>query len=333
LLCAYFGWCSLKGDEKDAWIRAAAITFAATGGTSFRNADLTDADFTAAKLKSIDFRKANLTRTRWHNTNKLDLVRPGTSYLSSVVVRELVRTLQGQGKNFNQFSLRGVNLQGANLADASFIGADLNQANLQNADLSRAKLVQTSLYEADLAGATLTGVTIGDWGITSYTQLQGVRCRYVFMRLSTTDDSNPRRKPDNWKEEFGDGDFADFIKPIVDTLDFYHNEGVDPRAIAISFKQLAENHPDAELEIAAMEKRGQDKFLLRAATAAHADYSQLNTEYFTTYNQVKALTEAGIQVLLAEEDSRVSSLETMVQTALQRPSFYAQNYHDKSSDP
>lgn len=78
------------------------------------------------------------------------------------------------------------------------------------------------------------------------------------------------------------GEFGDFIKPIFDTLDLYHNQGVDPRAIAISFKQLAENHPHAELEIVAMEKRGQDKFLLRAKTAATADKSELSAEYFAT---------------------------------------------------
>ncbi|MEQ9667037.1 hypothetical protein [Coleofasciculus sp. G2-EDA-02] len=138
-------------------------------------------------------------------------------------------------------------------------------------------------------------------------------------------DPEPRRKPDNREEEFEDGDFADFIKPIVDTLDLYHNQGVDPRAIAISFKQLAENNPEAELEIVAMEKRGKDKFLLRAATAPGADHSKLNTEYFKTYNQIKALAEAEVQALLAEKDSRISSLETMVETALQRPNFYTRN--------
>ncbi|QLE52601.1 hypothetical protein FD724_31875 (plasmid) [Nostoc sp. C057] len=31
-----------------------------------------------------------------------------------------------------------------------------------------------------------------------------------------------------------------FIKPIFDTLDLYQNQGFDPRAIAISFKQQGE---------------------------------------------------------------------------------------------
>ncbi|MDF5714734.1 MAG: hypothetical protein PUP93_12820 [Rhizonema sp. NSF051] len=101
------------------------------------------------------------------------------------------------------------------------------------------------------------------------------------MRSLTSEDPNPRRKPDNWDETFADGDFAYFIKPIVDTLDLYHNQGVDPRAIAISFKQLAENHPEAELRIVGMEVRGEDKFLLRAKTATTVDKSELNALLLT----------------------------------------------------
>jgi hypothetical protein len=142
-------------------------------------------------------------------------------------------------------------------------------------------------------------------------------------------DQNPHRKPDNWNETFANGDFADFIKPIVDTLDLYHNSGVDPRAIAIAFKTLAENNPEAELEIVAMEKRGSDKFLLRAKTADLADKSELSEEYFEIYNQLKALVEQELKALLAEKDSRISSLETMVKTALQSPKFYTETYHNQ----
>ena len=339
LLNAYIGWRALARDRQHAWIREIAIAFAATGGTSFRGADLTDADFTRAVLKSTDFQKAILTRTCWHQTQKLDRVRPGTTYLQNAQLRQLLLTGQGQDQNFDHTDLRGVNLQAANLQDASFIGANLSAANLQDADLSRAKLVQTQLDRTDLTGATLTGAYIEDWGITGETQLDGVRCKYVFMRLPTKEDPDSCRKPDNRQEEFEDGGFGDFIKPIIDTLDLYHSQGVDPRALAIAFKQLAENNPEAELEIVAMEKRGRDKFLLRAKTATTADKSELSQEYFETYNQLKALPEREIKLLMAGKDNRIRSLENMVETALQRPSFYAQNYQnqgdtmsDKSSD-
>jgi hypothetical protein len=51
-LSAYMGWKALSGDEQFAFVRQIAITFAALGsGTSFRGADLTDANFTQATLK------------------------------------------------------------------------------------------------------------------------------------------------------------------------------------------------------------------------------------------------------------------------------------------
>ncbi|MBD2565628.1 MULTISPECIES: pentapeptide repeat-containing protein [Nostoc] len=329
LFISYIVLQAMEGDEKYSLIWNIAVAFAASGGTSFYNADLTDANFTAATLKSTDFRKANLTRTCFNKTKKLDLVRPGTTYLQKAKVVNVLVTGQGQDKNFDRDDLRGVNFQEANLVDASFIGADLSGANLQDADLSRAKLVQTQLNGTDLTGATLTGAYIQDWGITTDTKFDGVRCEYVYMRLPTKENPDPLRKPDNHKEVFADGEFGDFIQPIFDTLDLYHNQGVDPRAIAISFKQLAENHPEAELEIVAMEKRGQDKFLLRAKTAGTADKSQLSAEYFDSYNQLKGLPEREIKLLLAEKDNQIRRLENMVMTALERPSFYSNTQIEK----
>ncbi|MBV8887567.1 MAG: pentapeptide repeat-containing protein [Chroococcidiopsidaceae cyanobacterium CP_BM_RX_35] len=330
----YIGWRTVAGDEKFALIRSITIAFAATGGTSFRGADLTNADFTSATLKSTDFRGAILTRTCWAQAKKLDRVRPGTTYLRNVQLRQWLMG-NGRNKDFDRQVLRGVNLKGANLANASFIGADLSEANLQNADLFRAKLVQTQLDETDLTEATLTGACIEDWGITSHTKLDGVRCEYVFMRdvKQGDPDPNPRRKPDNWNETFQEGDFADFIKPIADTLDLYHNQNVDPRTITLSFKQLADNHPEAELEIVAMEKRGGDKLLLRAKTAPEANHSELSAEYFSTYEQLKSLPENALIYIIADKDHQIRLLaeqvDTALKTAIERPSIHAETYHSQ----
>lgn len=321
LLNIYISWRAMKGDQKYSLIRNIAVPFAATGGTSFRGANLTNADFTQAILKSTDFRNTTLICSRWYQAKMLDRVRPGLTYLQNAQVRQLLVTRQGQDTNFDGENLRGINLQAANLADTSFIGADLSEANLQDANLSRAKLKQTQLDATDLTGATLTGAYIEDWGITNTTKLHGVRCEYVFMHLPTKEDPDPLRKPDNKLEEFADGDFADFIKPIFDTLDLYHNQGVDPRAIAIALKNLAENHPEAELEIVGMEKRGDDKILLRAKTAAGSDKSQLSAEYFDDYNKSKALQQSQ-QLLLLERSDRIRSLENMITTAFGQPKNY-----------
>ena len=334
------GWKALKEDETWSATRSVIIFIACLFGTKFEEANLEDTNFEEAILKNTNFNEAKLVRVYLHGVKKIELSRIEGSYLKNLRVRQLLIKGDGENQNFDYQNLRGVNLQGANLANASFKGADMSKANLQGADLSRAKLVQTQLDEANLTGAILTGATIEDWGITSHTKLDGVKCSYVFMRLTTEDDRKPnrRRKPDNWEEEFKDGDFADFIKPIVDTLDLYHNQRVDPRAIAIALKRLAENHPDAKLKIVAMEKRGRDNLLLRLATALGADLSQLNGEYFQMYNEIKALAEIQ-KKLLAEQDNRISTLENTiqifventVQTLPQRPSYHIEieNYQNK----
>ncbi|MDJ0688318.1 MAG: pentapeptide repeat-containing protein [Xenococcaceae cyanobacterium MO_188.B32] len=65
----YIGQRALKKKERDPWVRFFAISFAARGGTSFLGSDLTEANFTEARLKSTDLRKANLTGVCWHRSN------------------------------------------------------------------------------------------------------------------------------------------------------------------------------------------------------------------------------------------------------------------------
>ena len=345
-LSAYVSWRALTGDRKHAFMRTIAIAFTATGGTSFRGADLTDADFTWATLKSTNFRGANLTRTNWFQTQKLDRAVVGRTYLNNPQVRQLVITREGQDKNLDGLNLRGVNLQGANLTDASFIGADLSEANLQDANLSRAKLKQTQLDATDLTGACLTGACIEDWGITPETKLDGVQCDYIFMRNPTKDNPNPRRKPDNWADTFKDGDFADFIAPLIKTLlDLYHNQQANPRAVQLAFNELVENNPGAELSVIAVETRGKnnDKLLIRAKVAEDANTSELSAEYLANYNRYKALPSEILRSLLEEKDKTILMLAGQVdhalKTAIERPSIYAQTYQnqgdtmpDKSSE-
>ncbi|MBW4616235.1 MAG: pentapeptide repeat-containing protein [Desmonostoc vinosum HA7617-LM4] len=240
LLIFYIGWRALKGDERQAWTRSFEIIFAATRGTSFRDADLTDADFTRATLKNTDFSNSILTRTCFHQAIILSFVCPGATYLGHTQIRNLLVTGQGQGQNFDYQDLWGINLKGANLTDASFVGADLSKANLHKANLSRAKLVKTQLNGTDLTDATVTGAYIEDWGITKDTKFDGVKCEYIYTCLPTSENPHPFRKPYNSQKTFVDGEFCDLIEQIFDTLDLYH-QGNNIHAIATSHQQNVRN--------------------------------------------------------------------------------------------
>jgi uncharacterized protein YjbI with pentapeptide repeats len=211
LLGTYIGWRALVKDNKFTAIRDLAITFVAQGGTSFRGANLTDANFTEATLKNADFRAANLTRTRWFHAQKLHLACVGNSYLQFPQVQQLVITGIGQNETFDNLNLQGINLQQSHLTDASFIGTNLTEANLRQTDLSRAKLIKTQLDKADLFGTCLTGAYIQDVEITSTGQLRGIECQYIFTRLPTQENRDPARIPEDYRQIFKPGELANFM--------------------------------------------------------------------------------------------------------------------------
>lgn len=348
-LSAYVSWQALRSAQQYNLVRKVAVTIAAIGGTRFRSADLTNANFTKATLKAVQFNRAILTRACWFQSRKLDFADVAGTYLATPKVRQLVVSKDGSNQNYDRLALQGINLQDGHLEDASFIAADLSGATLQKANLCRAKLVQTQLYHADLTSACLTGAYIQDWAIATDTKLEQVECEYIYTRLPTKDDPDPCRKPDNKSENFKPGDFSDFIAPIIKTLDLYrqqnidpravtfktldlyHHQGIDPGAAAIALQQLAENHPHAGLEVVALEGRGQDKIRLQAKVVGNSDRAQLSAEYFANYSEIKALPYKDMQALLAgiaEKDQRIRSLENMVVTAIQSHKFYAETYYN-----
>lgn len=281
LLGTYIGWRGMAGDEKHAWVRPFAIAFAATGGTSFRDADLTDADFTNATLKSTDFRKANLKRTCWHQAKMLDRVRPGETYLQDTKLRQLIVTGQGQGKNFDGLNLRELNLSGANLANVSFIGTDFYQSSLKEADLTGSLLVRTHFESTDLTGATLTGACIEDWVVTRTTKLYDVKCKYVFMKFSGTGDKRDQIPP---KGEFKNDDFILFVQSVLDTIKLYHEHDVNPHLALYVLQSLSEDY-QCTLEVVKIEKRGESGAIIEVKIPGSLNQEKLKETYYEKYNQ------------------------------------------------
>ena len=218
----YLGWHSLQSEGRYSGIQTIAVNLAAVGGTSFRKADLTDADLTNAVIPSTDFAQAKLVRTCWKGVKQFDRIRTGNTHLKYRPLRELLRTGDGQNKNFDGQDLRGLNLQGANLTNASFIAANLSHSTLKNANLTGAKLVRTQLDKTDLTRTILTRACIQNWMITTRTQVNGIQCEYIFTRLPSLDSSdvNPRRQPEDWNQIFKPGEFTDYIlKKLYDRVD------------------------------------------------------------------------------------------------------------------
>ncbi|MEZ2232419.1 pentapeptide repeat-containing protein [Microcoleus sp.] len=259
----YIMWRALAGDEKHALIRSIAIAFAATGGTSFRNADLTDANFTEATLKSTDFRTANLTRTCFRNTAKLDRARVGNSILADTRVRELLVTSNGYKKSYVGANLQGANLIGVNLNYANLKQANLSEATLHQANLQFANLTETQALATDFTAAYFTGACLEAWNIDGNTKLDRVDCRFVYLLEYPKPGTDDReRRPHHISKCFEPGDFDKLYKKIMATMQILLKDGINPEAFVAAFQKLMQDFPDITRDsIQGIEKKENDVLL------------------------------------------------------------------------
>ena len=278
-----------------------AINFATKVGTSFNGADLTDAKFTGARLKSTDLRQANLTRVCWYGTKMLDNARLGDSYLKDTQLRQWLIG-KGTNQNFNGKSLQGVNLKRANLTDASFIEADLSEANLQYADLSRAKLIKTQLDDTNL-----TGACIEDWNINIETNLEGVICDYIYLKQGQQE-----RRPSNPNRNFKPGEFAKLVKKSVETVDLIFKKGVDWRAVAYSIKNTQVLNENTPIAIQSIENRGDGVVLIKVNVAQNADKGKIESDFWKGYEFANKTLKEQYEVRLLDKDKEINRLFTIV---------------------
>jgi len=289
----YVAWRALAGDEKYALIRTVAIVFAATGGTSFRNADLTDANFTEATLKSTDFRTANLTRTCFRNTEKLDRARVGNSILADTRVRELLVTRNGYKKSYVDANLQGANLTGANLNEANLKQANLSEATLHQANLEWANLTETQALATDFTAASFTGACLEAWNIDGNTKLDRVDCRFVYLLENPKPGTDDReRRPYHISKCFEPGDFEKMYKKIMETVQILLKDGINPEAFTAAFQKLMKEFPDITPEsIQGFEKKEND-VLLTLKVPEGTDKGKLEQTWDEVYQALEAQRQA-----------------------------------------
>ena len=305
IFSAYIGWRSLKGDERDPWIRSYAIAFAATGGTSFHGADLTDADFTGAILKKTDFRTANLTRTRFYEAKKLDFARPGNTILSNPAVLNLLVTLNGRNKPYIGANLKGANLIGADLKEANFNNADIIQATFQGANLEWANLTLTQAVGTNFTKAHITGACVEAWNIESTTILDNVDCRFVYLLKDPKPGTDNReRRPSSG--EFQPGEFTKLFEEVLNTVDLIFQNGIDWKAFVNAFDQVQNQNRDTELAIQSIENKGDSVVVVKVAVPENADKEKIHSDFTQNYQLSLAAVEEKYKAVLQAKDEEIN---------------------------
>jgi len=313
LFSGYIAWRSLKGDEKFALVRSAGIALAAVGGTTFRGADLTNANFTQATLKSTNFtntwkkneqgkrleRETVLEKVCWHDAKKLDRARVGNSILANPAVRELLVTRNGYKKSYIDANFRTANLNGVNLEDANLTWADLSCATLRYANLKNANLLETLVLDTDCTGATLTGACLEAWNIDSHTNLDQVDCQYVYLLRDQQE-----RRPSSG--DFAPGEFTKLFQEALNTVDLIFRNGVDWKAFVAAFQTVQVENDGTELTIQSIENKGDGVVVVRVSVPVEADKAKIHSEFNHSYDVAVKALEAKYHAELKAKDEQIT---------------------------
>ncbi|MEH2114028.1 MAG: pentapeptide repeat-containing protein [Nostoc sp.] len=304
IVSAYIGWRSLAGNEQYAWVRSFAIAFAATGGTSFRNADLTDADLTGAILKNTDFRKADLTRTRFYEAKKLDFARVDNSILAKGDILNLLVTGNGRGKSYAGANLKGANLISADLKEANLKDADITEATFQGTCLEWANLTLAQAVGTNFTSAQMTGACVEAWNIESTTKLDNVDCRFIYLLENPKPETNDReRRPSSG--DFQRGEFTKLFEEVLNTVDLIFRDGIDWKAFVNAFQKVQDQNADTELALQSIENKGDGVVVVKVGVPDGADKEKIHSDFTQNYQLALQAVEEKYKAQLQAKDEQI----------------------------
>ncbi|WP_249067283.1 pentapeptide repeat-containing protein [Argonema antarcticum] len=306
LLSSYIGWRALAGDPKFpfVFVRSLAISIAAANGTSFHEADLTNANFTQAKLKNTDLTNANLTRTRFCQAKQLDLAKVNDTILINSSVRELLISANGKHKSYLGANLRGANLIGADLSYANLKEADITDVTFQKANLEWGNLTLAQAIGTDFTSAQMTGVCVEGWNIESNTKLHNVDCRFVYLLEYPKPGTDDReRRPSSG--EFKPGEFTKLFEEVLTTVDLIFDKGIDWKAFITAFKKVQVENEDTELTIQSIENKGDGVIVVRVSVPLDANKEKIHSDFTQNYALALKAVEEKYKAELQAKDREI----------------------------
>ncbi|NEO57627.1 MAG: CHAT domain-containing protein [Okeania sp. SIO3B5] len=292
-------------DENNIFLLRLAIAIGTLGGTCFKNANLTDANFSHAILKSTDFRFANTTRTFWRQTKYLKFARVETTILNNLKVRDLLITGDGRDKQYIGANLRGANLISADLSNANFKLADLSESSLQAANLNNANLTETLARGTNFTTARMSGTCLEVWNIDHTTILDNVESKYIYLLEEPKPETDDReRRPSSGY--FQKGDFTKLFQEVLNTVDLIFRNGVDAKAFTSSFKKVQVENQGIPMEIKSMENKGDGVIVVKIDVPPKTNKEKIHQEFVQIYDETVIALEEKYQKQLAGIEKQVS---------------------------
>jgi len=297
-LISYITWQALVNSRQFIGIKNIIVGLSTIKGTKFCGADLTDADFSFAKLKYTDFRNATITRINFHNSKNLDFTNVNGTILIDNKVRDLVVSKRGANKSFVGCNLQGANLAGADLNAANLTAANLWEATLEGAWLEGCNLTRTQVGKTNFYQARLTGACLEAWNIDSTTNLEGVICDFVYLL-----NNHRERRPSSGN--FAVGDFTKIFQPVLHTVDLIFRKGINLEALMSSFHKLNIEYKAGELSIRSIENIGDGVVLVRVHVPVDVNKEKIHNVVLQNYKLALQTLDDKYQENIRNQNSKL----------------------------
>lgn len=304
-------------DEDAPWVFLRRFDFFSNAlfCTRFCDTQLQRTDFTEANLNRADFRGARFLDCRFEGAKNHHLAMTEGTPLEIRKVRELVvnsvvtetdfHGLNLQGLDFSGLDLRGFNFANSNLSFANFSGCDLREANL-----SEVTALGTRFNEAEL-----TGACIQNWNIDTRTELNQIRCDFVYL----TDGKQQRNPPDS---DFAAGEFSKLYQQVADTIDFIVHSRAELTALVSAIDTVKTEAGNADIFVQNIERKD-DSVILKLKAPPEFDreqiYKEVRKEQKKEIKRLKSQYEQQLLNQRTEFKQEKDQLLGLLQTSLQRP--------------
>jgi uncharacterized protein YjbI with pentapeptide repeats len=289
-------------------LREANLWQADLYGTDLRGANLSGVNLSGVNLIVANLSRANLYGADFYGAD-LSEANLSEANLSGAYLREVnLSEAYLYGASLSEANLCGANLYRANLLAAKLSGSILNGADLSGADLSGANLTEANLTEAkaikaNFTFAVLTGACIEDWHINSETVLEDIQCEYIYLKQNSNGKYVDRR-PSNEDAIFAAGDFAKLVRKAQSTVDLIFRNGIDWKALAISFDKFKIESDGAELTVRAIENKDDGDFVIKVDVPADANKSEIERFLKQEYESAIKAIDARYQERLSLKDEK-----------------------------
>jgi len=344
-------------------------------GAKIERANLSNANFTKATLKNVDLSRANLNYAQFNDSDceEISLNKADLSY-SSFCKANMSRANLYQSKcyqtdfreanlessefgnsdclrasfcksnlRFSHFKMANItfaNFQEANLQKSFLYAANAINCNFFNADLTDACLAAMRGIDANFSEANLTGVCIEDWNINANTNLQNIRCDYIYNKSGWDNEGNflpLERLPHDTKINFKEGEFEKFIQKAQNVVNLIFHDIIDWNAFSQAFFQLEVTDSEAKAKVLGINFR--NNLLVITVEVSNARIvSDYHKNFMEGYSFAKQELVPQHEASLKVKDQQINSLiqkvgSTNITQSFQKAYGVAGSTHNQIINP